>query len=473
MFHKSVYIRRRAQLKKELGSGIALFLGNIDAAFNYPANPYHFRQDSNFLYYFGLDHAGFSGVIDIDQDKDYVFGNDVDMDDIIWMGQQPLVSDLAAEVGISHTATYAELTTFIKAALKSGRRIHFLPPYRGVTIIELSELLNIPIIDIKNSASIDLIKAVVKQREIKDEHEILEIEKAMFTAYLMHTTSMKMAQPGIIEQEIAGTIEGIAMAMGGPVSFPVILSMDGQTLHNHSHNNILKAGRMMVTDAGAETAMHYASDITRTVPVGGKFDTRQAEIYQIVLDANMEVIKASKPGILYRDMHFLASRTIVNGLKSLGLMKGDTEEAVQAGAHTLFLPHGLGHMMGLDVHDMEGLGEDFVGYDETIKRSDQFGTAYLRLAKTLKPGFVVTDEPGIYFIPALIDQFKSENKFNDFICFEKLESYKDFGGIRIEDDLLITETGCRVLGKPIPKTINDVEKTMTEPREWIKREGFI
>ncbi|MBN2614446.1 MAG: aminopeptidase P family protein [Bacteroidales bacterium] len=473
MFHKSVYTSRRAQLKKELGSGIALFLGNVDAAFNYGANTYSFRQDSNFLYYFGLDHAGFSGVVDVDNDTDYLFGNDVDMDDIIWMGPQPLVSELAAEVGISKTAPYGDLTSFVSKAVKSGQKVHFLPPYRGETIIELAALLNLPVQEVKAHASTDLIKAVVKQREIKDEHEIAEIEKAMFTAYMMHTTSMKMAQPGMVEQDIAGTIEGIAIALGGPVSFPVILSVDGQTLHNHNHHNILKEGRMMVTDAGAETAMHYASDITRTVPVGGKFNTRQAEIYQIVLDANMEVIKASKPGVLYRDMHFLASRVIIDGLKQVGLMKGDTDAALEAGAHTLFLPHGLGHMMGLDVHDMEGLGEDFVGYNESIKRSDQFGTAYLRMAKALKTGHVVTDEPGIYFIPALIDQFKAEGKFKDFVNYEKLETYKDFGGIRIEDDILITDHGCTVLGKPIPKTISEVEKTMAEPREWIKREGFI
>lgn len=473
MFHKSVYMGRRTRLKKELGSGIALFLGNVDAAFNYASNTYSFRQDSNFLYFFGLDHPGFSGVVDVDNDKDYIFGNDVDMDDIIWMGQQPLVSDLASEVGVGTTAPYTELATFITKALKSGQKVHFLPPYRGETIIELASLIGIPTNEVKSKASVDLIKAVVKQREIKDEHEVAEIEKAMFTAYMMHTTSMKMAQPGMIEQDIAGTIEGMAIALGGPVSFPVILSVDGQTLHNHNHHNTLKEGRMMVTDAGAETSMHYASDITRTVPVGGKFNTRQAEIYQIVLDANMEVIKASKPGIPYRDMHFLAARVIVDGLKNIGLMKGDTEAAVQVGAHTLFLPHGLGHMMGLDVHDMEGLGEDYVGYDDTIKRSDQFGTAYLRMAKSLKPGHVVTDEPGIYFIPALIDQFKAEGKFNDFINYDKVETYKDFGGIRIEDDLLITEEGCAVLGKPIPKTISEVEKTMAEPREWIKREGFI
>ncbi|UBM63467.1 aminopeptidase P family protein [Candidatus Sulfidibacterium hydrothermale] len=473
MFDKSVYTRRREQLKKELQSGVALFLGNVDAAFNYPANQYHFRQDSNFSYFFGLDNPGFAGVVDVDNNNDYIFGNDVDIDDIIWMGKQPLVKDLAAQVGVEQSFPYSELAGWISKALKEGRKVHFLPPYRGETIIELSALLGIPNAEVKAAASVELIKTVVKLREIKDDLEIAEIEKALLTAYYMHTTAMKMAMPGMVEQDIAGTIEGISLAMTGPVSFPIILSVDGQTLHNHSHHNTLKEGRMMVTDAGSETALHYASDITRTVPVGGKFNTRQAEIYQIVLDANLNAIDAIKPGVPYRDIHFLAARTIVDGLKAAGLMKGDTEAAVQAGAHTLFMPHGLGHMMGLDVHDMEGLGEDYVGYDDTIRRSTEFGTAYLRLAKALKPGFVLTVEPGIYFIPDLIDKFRTEGKFLDFVNYDKLESYKDFGGIRIEDDVLVTDEGKRVLGKPIPKTIADVEKTMAEPREWLKREGFI
>ncbi len=463
LFKKEVYIQRRNRLKQLLGSGIALFPGNVDAAFNYPANQYHFRQDSSFLYFFGLDHAGFAGVIDVDNNKDILFGNDVDIDDIIWMGEQPLVKELAAETGVENSAPYNDLHSYIAGAIKEGRKVHFLPPYRGETFIELSELLKIPVKEVKNNASVDLIKAVVALREIKDEYEVAEIEKAVATAYEMHTTSMRMAMPGVKEQKIAGTIEGISLANGGPVSFPIILSMDGQTLHNHYHGNILQKGRMMVTDAGAETEMHYASDITRTVPVGGKFDNRQAEIYQIVLDANINTIKAVKPGIKYRDVHFLATRTIVDGLKNAGLMKGDTDAAVEAGAHTLFMPHGLGHMMGLDVHDMEGLGEDYVGYDEETRRSTEFGTAYLRLAKALKPGFVLTVEPGIYFIPALIDKFKSEGRFTDFVHYDKLESYKDFGGIRIEDDVLVTENGNKVLGKPIPKTIKEVEEVMSRP----------
>ncbi len=473
MFNKEVYVKRREKLKSQISKGIALFPGNVEAAFNYPANTYSFRQDSHFLYFFGLDHPGFAGAIDFDHQTDYIFADDVDIEDIIWMGNQPTVKAMAQEAGIENTAPYADLANFIKQAIAQGRKIHFLPPYRAETVLELSNLLNISPSEIKSNTSEELIKAVVSLKEIKDEVEIKEIEKAVDIAYLMHTTSMKMAMPGIVEQEIAGTIEGIALALGGPVSFPVILSQDGQTLHNHYHGNVLKEGRMMVTDAGCETQNHYSSDITRTVPVGGKFNKRQADIYQIVLDANMAAIAAIKPGLEYRDIHFLACRTIVNGLKALGLMKGDTEAAVKARAHTLFMPHGLGHMMGMDVHDMEGLGENYVGYDEVTKRASEFGNAYLRLGKKLKPGMVLTVEPGIYFIPALIDQFRQEGIYNDFINFDLIETYKDFGGIRIEDDVLVTEDGYRVLGKPIPKTIEEIEKTMTEPREWIKMEGFI
>lgn len=463
MFNKKVYTDRRNKLRNEIKSGIALILGNVDASFNYPANVYHFRQDSHFSYFFGLENPGFAGVIDFDNDKDYIFGNDFDIDDIIWMGVQPKVRDLAAKSGVNNSAQYTELADFIAAVKNEGRQVHFLPPYRGETVIELSGLLGLANADVKPAASVDLINAVVKLKEIKSEEEIAEIEKAINIAYEMHTTSMRMAaKPGRIEQEIAGTIEGISLALGGPVSFPIILSQDGQTLHNHHHDKVLEVGRMMVTDAGAETHNNYTSDITRTVPVGGKFNDRQAEIYQIVLDANMAAIEAIKPGIKYREVHFLSARVIIEGLKKAGLMKGDTDAALKAEAHTLFMPHGLGHMMGMDVHDMEGLGENYVGYDENTKRATTFGTAYLRLGKELKTGFVLTVEPGIYFIPDLIDQFRNEGKFMNFVNYDLVETYKDFGGIRIEDDILVTENGYRVLGKPIPKTITEVEAVMAE-----------
>lgn len=460
MFEKQVYTERRKKLKSKISSGVLLFLGNQEAAFNYPANTYHYRQDSSFSYFFGLNHPNLAGVIDIDENNDYIFGNDVDMDDIIWMGPQESIKDQASLVGVDNTAPMSKLDDYIKNAISKGRKIHFLPPYRGETIIQLEGLLGIHHNKVKENVSEELIQGVVALRSIKEDVEIAEIEKMVDVAYKMHTTAMKMAMPGVIEREIAGTIEGISLAGGGPVSFPVILSINGQTLHNHYHGNILKEGRMMVVDAGAESELLYSSDITRTVPVGGIFNQRQRDIYQIVLDANVKSIEAIKPGVTYKSVHLLAAKVIASGLKDLGLMKGDVDEAVRQGAHAMFFPHGLGHMMGMDVHDMEGLGENYVGYDEETKRSNQFGTAFLRLGRRLQPGFVLTDEPGIYFIPALIDQWRNENKFTEFINYDKVETFKDFGGIRIEDDILVTDTGYRVFGKPIPKTVAEIEAIM-------------
>lgn len=461
MFKPETYTHRRNALRNEVKSGIILLPGNTEAAFNYPANTYHFRQDSTFSYFFGINQPDLAGIIDLDNGKDILFGNNVDIDDIIWMGNQPSIEDRGKLVGITNTAPFGELEVYVKEALAKGRKVHFLPPYRGETKIQLSEMLDIPVSGLKAAASVELIKGVVKLRCIKSEEEIKEIEKMVDVAYKMHTTAMKMAYPGVVEQEIAGTIEGIALANAGPVSFPVILSMDGQTLHNHNHGNTLAEGRMLVVDSGCESEETlYSSDITRTVPVGGKFNARQKEIYEIVLKANMEAIKAIKPGIPYREVHLLAAKVIAQGLKDAGLMKGDVDEAVKQGAHAMFFPHGLGHMMGMDVHDLENLGENYVGYDDETKRSEQFGTAFLRLGRRLQPGFVLTVEPGIYFIPALIDQWKAEGKFTEFINYDKAETYKDFGGIRIEDDVLVTETGNRVLGKPIPKTVAEVEAMM-------------
>ena len=460
MFAKEVYWQRRKMLRNLLGDGIILIPGNEESSMNYRANTYHFRQDSSFLYFFGIDKPGFYGVCDVDNDKDILYGNDFDIDDIIWMGEQPAVSDLAAGVGIESSASINDLGDILKKALKSGRKVHLLPPYRGDHMLALTKLMGVDDEGLTKLVSQQLIAAVVKLRSIKDQYEISEIEKAVDVAWIMHTTAMKMAFPGNYERELAGAIEGIALSHGGPVSFPVILSMDGQTLHNHYHGNELHEGRMVVCDAGAETAMCYASDITRTFPVGGKFSTRQSDIYNIVLKANMETIKASIPGRTYREVHLMAARIIAGGLKELGLMKGDLDEAVALGAHALFFPHGLGHMLGLDVHDMEGLGENYVGYNESLKRSEQFGLAYLRLGRELEPGFVVTNEPGCYFIPALIDQWKGEQKHAQFINYDQVEKYRGFGGVRIEDDVLITESGSKVLGTPIPKTVDEVEKTM-------------
>jgi Xaa-Pro aminopeptidase len=460
MFPSNVYSERRKKLRAELSNGIALFIGNTDVPFNYPANQYSFRQDSNFSYFFGLDHPDLAGLIDLDEGKDIIFGNDVDIDDIIWMGKQPTMAEQASKAGVSASFALKELTAYLSLALSRGRKVHYAPPYRAETIIQLSDLLGIHHSEVRAKASPDLISAIVKLRMRKDELEVKEIEKMIDVAYIMHTTAMKMAKPGVVEQQIAGTIEGIALSHCGPVSFPVILTINGQTLHNHHHGNILNEGRMMVIDAGCENELHYASDITRTVPVGGKFSQRQKEIYEIVLKANMEATKAVKPGVPFKDIHLLAATEIAKGLTALGIMKGDPAAAVAKGAHTLFFPHGLGHPMGLDVHDLEGMGETFVGYDNEVQRSKEFGLAFLRFGRKLQPGFVMTIEPGIYFIPELIEIWKKENRCPEFINYEKVMTYVDFGGIRIEDDVLVTADGARVLGKPIPKTVAEIEALM-------------
>lgn len=464
MFPKDVYINRRNRLKDLMQDygGILLFLGNHDVPFNYPANIYPFRQDSSFLYFFGLDQPGLAAIIDLDTGDEIIFGQELTMDDIIWMGNQPSLKDLAALVGVEKTMDIASLLVVLDKAIKQKRPVHFLPPYRGETKHWIEQLLGIDYDLAVHYASEPMIKAVVSLREVKDEYEIAEIERMEDVANKMHTTAMKMAKPGVKEQEIAGAIQGICLSHEGPVSFPVIVTINGQTLHNESYDNILQQGRMLIVDAGAESALHYASDITRSTPVGGKFNQRQKDIYQIVLDANKAGIEAIKPGKPYKEVHLLACRIIAQELKDLGLMKGNVDDIVEQGAHALFMPHGLGHMMGLDVHDMEGLGEDYVGYTETMKRSEQFGLAFLRLAKPLKSGFVLTVEPGIYFIPELIELWRGEGKFKDFINYDQVEKFKDFGGIRIEDDVLVTDDGVRVLSKEILKEVDEVERICSE-----------
>jgi len=460
MFSKTVYTERRNQLRKDVSSGLILLLGNQDAPMNYPANTYHYRQDSNFLYFFGHNLAGLAGIIDIDNGTDILFGDDIDIEDIIWMGPQESMRDKADQVGVGITEPYNKLSGYIADAIKKGRKIHFTPPYRSKNILLLEKMLGIHPSQIKNYASLELIKAIIKQRSIKDKHEIIELDKAAEIGYEMHTTAMRMARPGLIEQEIAGVIEGIALSKGNGTSFPVILSVRGETLHNHFHGNVMKEGDLLLIDAGAATFMDYASDFTRTVPVSGKFSPKQKAIYEIVLEANVKAIEACRPGITYKEVHLLACNIIATGLKEIGLMKGNVEEAVKAGAHALFFPHGLGHMMGLDVHDMEDLGQIYVGYDDEIRPSDQFGTAYLRLGRRLQEGFVLTVEPGIYFIPALIDKWKAEGLHTEFINYDKVETYKGFGGVRIEDDILITADGYHLLGKPVPKTVAEIEAIM-------------
>ena len=458
MFNSKVYINRRQRLHKLVAGGIAVFIGNDESPFNYPANAYRFRQDSVFLYYFGIDLPNFAAIIDFDSGVDTIFGANFTVDDIIWRGAQPKVSEIAKKCGVYATQPLSQLETTVQEALSKGRKIHFLPPYRGETKMTLGSLLKKNPCQLKSLASIDLIKAVVEMRSIKEDVEIKEIEKAVDIAYQMHTTAMTMCKPGVKEQEIFGKIEGIALSQGAGVSFPSIVSVNGQTLHNHSHDNVLSKGKLLLIDAGAETAMRYASDITRTIPVGGKFNPMQKDIYDIVLKANIEAINAAGPKLTNKDVHLLACKIIAGGLKDLGLMKGNVDEAVEAGAHALFMPHGIGHMLGLDVHDMESFGENFVGYGKNTKRSNQFGAAFLRFALPYKPGHVFTIEPGCYFIPELIDKWRSEGKFMEFINYEAIGAYMSVGGIRIEDDVLITDDGRRKLGKPIPKSVNEIEE---------------
>lgn len=457
MFSANTYQARRNRLKKDLKSGLALFLGNNEVGMNYAGNTYHFRQDSNFLYFFGIDKPGMAAVIDVDNDREIIFGDDLSIEDVVWMGAMPKLKNLAAEVGVSEKLPARRLLGFLKKARRAGQTIHFLPPYRHDNMLLLKDALNIVPKKQKHAASEVFIRAVVAQRMHKSDEEVAEMERAVNVTGAMHVAAMKQAREGKVEAELAGLVEGIAVSTGGNLSYPVILSVDGQILHNHYHGNILKRGQMVLGDFGAETAMHYAGDITRTFPVASKFTAKQREIYQIVLDAEVNAIKSLRPGLTYKEVHLNAARQMAEGLKALGLMQGNLDEAVAQGAHALFFPHGLGHMIGLDVHDMEDLGENYVGYSESVTRSDQFGTAYLRLGRALEPGFVLTVEPGIYFIPQLIDQWRRKKLFTEFINYEAVAKYRHFGGIRIEDNVLITEKGHRILGDPIPKTVAEVE----------------
>ena len=464
LFSKQTYTERREVLRKRIGSGLIIIMGNNDSPMNYPANVYRFRQDSCFLYYFGLHREGLAGVIDADENKEYLIGNDIDIEDIVWFGQVDSVADMAAQTGVANSAPMSQLQALVDKAKAQGRRIHFLPPYRHDIQIQLMDLLGIHPSQQRAEASVELIKAVVDQRAVKSAEEIAEIERACAIGYEMHTTAMQLCRPGVTEQYIAGVIGGIASAKGCITSFPSILSMHGEIMHGYPSPRPLEAGRLMLCDAGAETNENYCSDNTRTTPINGKFSQRQREIYSIVEECHDYALSIAKPGVKWWDVHFGVARLMTDRLKELGLMKGDTEEAVRNGAHAMFMPHGLGHMMGMDVHDMEGLGQTYVGFDEeTQPNLEQFGTNCLRCGRRLQEGWVMTDEPGIYFIPALIDEWRAKGINKDFLNFDLLETYKDFGGIRIEDDILITKEGQRFLGKDrIPYHIDEVEAYYAE-----------
>lgn len=458
LFSTETYVQRRQQLRELVGEGLILIFGNNEAPMNYPANAYKFRQDSTFLYFTGQHRDGLVLAIDCTTGQETLYGDEIDIDDIVWYGSVTSVADMAAESGIARTAPLSQLSTLV-APSKGGGGLHYLPPYRPDNTIQLMELLGQSRAEVMAGRSQSLINAVVKLRSIKSAEEIAELERASHIGYLMHTAAMRMAtQPGMTEAYIGGQLDGIAASYGSIVSFQSIVSMHGEILHGYPSAAPLEPGRLLLVDAGAETREHYCSDHTRTTPISGHYTPQQRDIYDIVVACHDLALTHAKPGVRWWDVHMDVCRLMTERLKALGLMKGDTEEAVQAGAHALFLPHGLGHMMGMDVHDMEGLGQIYVGYDEETRPSTQFGLASLRFARRLEVGHVVTDEPGIYFIPDLIDLWQREGINKDFLCFDRINQFRNFGGVRIEDDVLITPDGCRFLGSErIPYKADDVE----------------
>ena len=480
MFESSVYQNRRRALQglmaertSEGSRGLAVFLGNNEAPMAYRGNDYKFRQDSSFLYFWGIDEPGFAAVIDLDDASECLYGNDVDIDDIIWMGPHPSVASKGELVGCPCTAPFAAFEKAVAEAVAKCRPVHFLPPSRYCNVLKINELTGIIPADVRRvapmsadggrHASEELVESVVALRLIKEDCEIAEIDKACEIGYWMHTEARRGCKPGVLEQEIVGRMEGITLSKGWGVSFPTILSQNGETLHNHSHHQIITPGRLLVVDAGAESNAHYASDFTRTYPCSGKFTTKQREIYDIVQQANEVAFSLTKPGTSYWDVHCATVRYMLEQLKALDFVRGDVDEMVACGISGLFMPHGLGHNMGIDVHDMEDLGENYVGYGNERKRSPLLGMGNLRMARNLKPGHVVTDEPGIYFIPALIAQWKREGTDKGFVNYSKLEGYYDFGGIRLEDDVLVTADGARRLGpERLPITSADIEDVMAK-----------
>lgn len=450
MFKREIYQQRRQQLAGQMKNGLILLLGHVDAPFNAFDNCYRFRQDSSFLYFCGLDQPGLAAVLDADSGEEFLFGCDPGLEDIIWSGSTPSLAEKGARVGMAQSRSFDQLETMIAQAVRSGRKVHFLPTCRAENLITLTHLTGLDIKAVADSVSQALVRAVVALRSVKAEEEIRELDEAAELGSQLHRVAMEMATPGVYEWEIVGALEAVAAQAGRMLSFPPIVTVHGEILHNHQRDKLLMDGDMLLVDAGVESLLHYASDQTRTVAVSGYFTPRQRDIYKVVAQGLERARELIRPDVTYLDIHLDVCRTLVDGLKSLDLMAGDTDQAVAAGAHALFMPHGLGHMLGLDVHDMEDLGEDYVGYDEQVKRSDQFGTARLRLGRTLQQNFALTVEPGIYFIPALIEQWKNRGQHQEFINYSRLEEYFDFGGIRLEDDVLVTANGNRLLGPVIP-----------------------
>ncbi|MCM1301642.1 MAG: Xaa-Pro aminopeptidase [Alistipes senegalensis] len=458
MFSAKTYGTRRNLLRTKIDSGIVLLPGNAPAPNNYPNNAYYFRQDSTFLYYFGLNLPSLVGVIDVDSGEEMLFGDDFTVEDIIWTGPQPTLRELGAQVGITATFPLAALEERLRKAIALGRRIHYLPPYRGETKLQLSALLGIRPALLHEYKSVDLMFAVAEMREKKSAEEVEELERAFRIGYEMHTTAMRMCRPGVVEREIAGAIEGIAKSHGLGVSFPSIVSQHGETLHNLNSDGVLQSGRLLLCDAGGEALSNYVSDHTRTYPVSGKFTEKQKDVYNLVLAAHDHVARIVKPHMMYTEVHRAAYTVLAEGLIALGLMKGSAQDAVAAGAMTLFMPHGLGHGIGLDVHDCEAMGERSFDFASIAERAARSATCIYRAAWRIEPGTVMSDEPGIYFIPALIDKCRAEGLYKGIVDYDALDAYRDFGGIRIEDDLLVTETGCRIIGdRKIPVTVEELE----------------
>ena len=459
MFEKKTYIERRENLKRKLKSGKLLFIGNDECGMNYEDNTYHFRQDSTFLYYFGISKPGLIALIDVDENREYIFGDNPTIDSIVWTGSQPKIDELAGRCGIENTGSITDFVSKVGTFAKGN--IRFLPPYRAEHKLKLQEWFGYNPNQVSAKADIELITAIANQRNIKSEQEIIEMEKAVNVTVDMHLAAMRYAREGMTEAQVVAKVHEAALAAGGNISFPIIGTINGQFLHNHYHGNSLKNGQLFLLDAGYETPMGYAGDMSSTFPVSGKFTSKQKEIYEITLEAHNKAIEMAQPGVNFRDVHLSVSEVIFDGLKDLGLTRGNTKEAVANGAHAMFFPCGTGHLLGMDVHDMENLGEQIVGYNN-VPKSTQFGLKSLRLGRTLEPGFVFTVEPGIYFIPELIDFWQS-NKINaDFINFNEVNKYRDFGGIRNEEDILILKSGNRVLGKPLAKSIEEVEKERSQ-----------
>ncbi|MCK5066435.1 MAG: aminopeptidase P family protein [Bacteroidales bacterium] len=456
MFSKETYTERRNKLAASVSGGLILLPGNEESPMNYADNTYHFRQDSTFLYYFGLDQPSLTGIVDADTGESILFGDDVTIDMIVWTGVLPSLASLGEQVGVKQIRPSSDLTRYLSGALTANRAVHFLNPYRSDIRLKISSWLGMKHQGVADSFSLELTKAVVAQREIKSDEEIAELDRAVEISADMHLAAMRFARPGMRESEVAAKVAEVALSANGNLAFPIIATINGQTLHNHYHGNTIQSGDLFLLDAGAETENHYAGDLSSTFPVDSEFTSLQKEIYQLSLDTHLAAVSMLKPGTAFKEVHLTACRSIFEGLKSFGLTRGNADEAVEAGAHALFFPCGTGHMMGLDVHDMENLGEQWVGYDG-VPKSTQFGLKSLRLGKELRPGFVLTIEPGIYFIPQLIDRWKEEDHLSQFLNYKEIEKFRDFSGLRNEEDFVISHEGARRLGKALPLTIEGVE----------------